>query len=104
MATENVIMAGVRGGHSRQDLHEQIRVHSHESARRMKEEGASNDLLERMRADEALGPFVSDEVLDPVAYVGRSPQQVDEFIAEVIEPLLTRHAERRGRFVSRVAV
>lgn len=104
MATENVIMAGVRGGHSRQDLHERIRVHSHEAARRMKEHGVPNDLLSRMRADDVLGPFVSDEVLEPAAYVGRSPQQVDEFLAEVIEPLLELHAERRGRFQPRVAV
>ena len=104
MATENVIMAGVRGGQSRQELHERIRVHSHEAARRMKEEGVPNDLLERMRADEVLGPFVLDEVLDPIAYVGRAPQQVDEFLAEVVQPLLERHAPRRGRFRSRVAV
>lgn len=104
MVTENVIMAGVRGGRSRQQLHERIRVHSHEAARRMKQEGAPNDLVARMRADEVLGPFVGDEVLDPAAYVGRAPQQVDEFLAEVIEPLLVRHAARRGRFAPRVVV
>lgn len=104
MATENVIMAGVRAGHSRQDLHERVRVHSHEAARRMKEEGADNDLLERMRGDEALGPFVSAEILEPAAYVGRSPRQVDEFLAEVIDPLLSQHAARRGRFRPRVKV
>lgn len=104
MATENVIMAGVRAGHSRQELHERVRVHSHEAARRMKEEGADNDLLDRMRGDEVLGSFVRAEVLDPAAYVGRSPQQVDEFLAEVLEPLLSQHAERRGRFRPRVKV
>ncbi|MCA9649011.1 MAG: adenylosuccinate lyase [Myxococcales bacterium] len=104
MATENVIMAGVRGGESRQDLHERVRVHSHEAVRRMKEEGAANDLLARMKADERLGPFVNDQTLDPAAYVGRAPQQVDEFLAEVIEPLLQQHAERRGRFRPRVKV
>jgi len=104
MATENVIMAGVRGGESRQEVHERVRVHSHEAARRMKEEGAANDLLERMRADDRLGPFVQEEALDPAGYVGRAPQQVDEFLAEVLEPLLKEHAQRRGRFRSRVAV
>ncbi|MCH9684498.1 MAG: adenylosuccinate lyase [Deltaproteobacteria bacterium] len=104
MATENVIMAGVRGGCSRQDLHERIRVHSHEAVRRMKEEGASNDLLGRLRNDEVLGPFVDDTVLDPVAYVGRAPQQVQEFLAEVVHPLLEQHQARRGRFTSRVKV
>ena len=104
MATENVIMAGVRAGHSRQELHERVRVHSHEAARRMKEEGGGNDLLERMRGDAALGPFVSAEVLDPAAYVGRAPRQVDEYLDEVLEPLLQQHAERRGRFQPRVRV
>ncbi|MEX1366933.1 MAG: adenylosuccinate lyase [Nannocystaceae bacterium] len=104
MATENVIMAGVRGGESRQDLHERVRVHSHEAVRRMKEEGASNDLLARMKGDERLGPFVDDEVLDPAAYVGRAPQQVDEYLSEVLQPLLDAHADRRGRFVPRVRV
>lgn len=104
MATENVIMAGVRAGHSRQELHERIRVHSHAAASRMKDEGTGNDLLERMRGDEALGGFVSAELLDPAAYVGRAPQQVDEFLAEVVEPLLAQHATRQGRFQPRVRV
>jgi len=104
MATENVIMAGVRGGHSRQELHERIRVHSHAAAARSKDEGADLDLLERMRGDAVLGPFVSAEVLDPAAYVGRAPQQVDEFLGEVVAPLLEQHAARRGRFRPRVRV
>lgn len=104
MATENIIMAGVQGGESRQELHERVRVHSLEAVRRMKEEGAPNDLLGRMKADEKLGPFVSDQALDPAAYVGRAPQQVDEFLAEVLDPLLQTHAERRGRFQSRLKV
>jgi adenylosuccinate lyase len=104
MATENVIMAGVRAGHSRQALHERIRVHSHAAAARIKDEGADNDLLERMRADELLGPLVSDAVLDPATYVGRAPQQVEDFLADVVEPLLEQHAARRGRFQPRVRV
>ncbi len=104
MATENIIMAGVRGGHSRQELHERIRVHSHAAARRMKEEGAVNDLLGRLRADEQLAPFVGDEQLEPAAYVGRAPEQVDEFLGEQLTPLLEQHAELRGRFTARVKV
>ena len=104
MATENVIMAGVRGGESRQDLHERVRVHSHEAVRRMKQEGAANDLLDRMRADDKLGPFVRDDVIEPAAYVGRAPEQVDEFLAEMLDPLLEEHAQRRGRFLPRVKV
>jgi len=104
MATENVIMAGVRGGASRQALHERVRVHSHAAARRMKEEGTPNDLIARMRSDEALAPFVDDAVLDPARYVGRSPEQVDAFIANVLGPLLAKHAHRKGRFESSVHV
>jgi adenylosuccinate lyase len=104
MATENVIMAGVRGGHSRQELHERVRKHSHEAARRMKEEGVANDLLARMRADDLLGPFVPAEPINPRGYVGRAPEQVDEFLAEVLDPLLVEHAHRRGRFTPAVSV
>ncbi len=104
MVTENVIMAGVRAGQSRQELHERIRQHSHAAARRMKDEGAGNDLLDRMRADPLLGPYVTDAVLDPAAYLGRAPEQVDEFNASFLDPLLERHADRRGRFTPRVKV
>jgi adenylosuccinate lyase len=104
IATENVIMNGVRAGGSRQALHERVREHSHAAVARMKEEGAANDLLERMRADELLAPHVTDAALDPMRYVGRAPQQVDEFVGDVLAPLLSQHAERRGRFAPRVKV
>jgi adenylosuccinate lyase len=104
MATENVIMAGVVAGRSRQELHERVRQHSHAAALRMKQEGAANDLLERMRADAVLGPFVPGGEIDPSAYVGRAPEQVDEFVAEVLDPLLAQHASRRGKFVPKVRV
>jgi adenylosuccinate lyase len=104
MATENVIMAGVRAGGSRQRLHELIRQHSHAAARRMKEEGTSNDLVDRMKGDPELGPFVTDAELDPGRYVGRSPRQVEEFVDEVLDPMLELHASRRGRFQSKLRV
>ncbi len=104
MATENVIMTGVMAGHSRQELHERVRKHSHAAAARMKSEGVANDLLERMRADELLAPFVPADPIDPSRYVGRAPEQVDEFVAEVLAPLLEVHRHRRGRFVAAVAV
>lgn len=104
MATENVIMAAVRAGHSRQEVHEKIRQLSHEAAARMKDEGVSNDLIDRMRADTVLAPHVKDTALDPARYVGRAPQQVDEFLAEHLQPLLEQHAKRKGRFQSRVRV
>ncbi len=104
MATENVIMRGVRAGGNRQDLHERIRELSHAAGRRMKDEGTPNDLMDRMRADDLLGPHVTDDALDPAAYVGRAPEQVDEFLAETLDPLLAQHADRRGRFTPRVKV
>ena len=104
MATENVIMAGVRAGGSRQHLHELIRQHSHAAAGRMKAEGVPNDLVSRMQADPELGPFVTAAELDPARYVGRAPEQVGEFVSEVLDPMLETHADRRGRFVSRLRV
>jgi adenylosuccinate lyase len=104
MATENVIMAGVKAGASRQELHERVRTHSHAAAARMKAEGASNDLLARMRADPLLAPHVPADPIDPMRYVGRAPEQVDEYLAEVLGPLLDAHAHRRGRFTASVSV
>ncbi len=104
MATENVIMNGVRAGGSRQVLHERIREHSLAAVARMKEEGAANDLLDRMRGDEMLAPHVTAAAIDPARYVGRAPEQVDEFVGEVLQPLLDAHAHRRGRFRAAVSV
>ena len=104
MATENVIMAGVKAGNSRQALHERVRTHSHAAVARMKSEGVANDLLVRMRADPLLARFVPADPIDAMRYVGRAPEQVDEFLAEVLGPLLDAHAHRRGRFVASVGV
>jgi adenylosuccinate lyase len=70
----------------------------------MKQEGAANDLLERMREDDLLGPHVGQGDLDGRLHVGRAPEQVDEFLAEYLEPLLDAHDHRRGRFEPRVRV
>ncbi len=102
MATENVLMRAVEAGGDRQSLHEQIRQLSLAAAAEIKA-GRGNDLIERMRADSQLGPFVDKESLDPSKYVGRSPEQVDEFL-EQLEVTLGRHAHRAGRFVARVRV
>ena len=97
MATENIIMEGVKRGGDRQTLHEAIRVHSHAAARRIKEEGGDNDLLERLAADPALG--LSREDLDRICdvrrFVGRAPEQVTEFVAREVEPVLARLAAHR---------
>lgn len=95
MATENILMAAVKAGGDRQALHEVIRVHSFEAARRVKEEGADNDLLDRIKKDDTFKVVHDklDKVLDPSLYIGRSPQIVEEFIAEEVTPLLTQYAE-----------
>ncbi len=92
MATENIIMEAVKKGGDRQVLHEQIRVHSQEAARQVKEKGLSNDLLERIIADESFNLKKEDlnTILDISLFVGRAPQQVDEFVKEHIKPLIAR--------------
>ena len=104
MVTENVLMAATKAGGDRQALHERIWQHAMASAARSKAEGVEPDLLERLSADPDLGPFVDVAVLDPARYVGRAPEQVREFDADVLAPLLSSHAERAGRFVSKLAV
>jgi adenylosuccinate lyase len=87
MATENVLMAAVAAGGDRQELHERIRRHSQAAAAMVKQHGAANDLLERLQADPAFSRVDLATVLDPLKFVGRAPQQVDEFLAEVIAPI-----------------
>lgn len=92
MATENIIMEGVKRGGDRQALHEAIRVHSHAAARRVKEEGGDNDLLERLAGDAALGLSRADldRICDMRRFVGRAPEQVVEFIGQEVDPILAR--------------
>ncbi len=94
MATENILMEAVKAGGDRQHLHEVIRTHSMEAARQIKSEGKENDLLERIRKDEAFALIHDriDSMVDPINYVGRSPQQVVEYITDHVDPILTRHA------------
>jgi adenylosuccinate lyase len=87
MATENILMAATRAGGDRQDLHERIRQHSQDAARKVKQQGEANDLLERLAADEAFSAVDLDAVLDPSLFVGRSAEQVDEFLSTVVEPV-----------------
>ncbi|MFO0901480.1 MAG: adenylosuccinate lyase [Pirellulales bacterium] len=90
MATENILMEAVAAGGDRQDLHERIRVHSQAAAQQVKQEGLANDLLERLAGDPAFAAANLTAALDPRAFVGRAPEQVDEFLAEVVEPALAR--------------
>jgi len=96
MATERCLMVGVAAGGDRQTLHEVIRRHSMEVARAMAEEGVANDLLQRLAADPAFGPADIAAVagdLDPLHYCGRAPEQVQEFVRDVVVPLLGRLAD-----------
>ena len=92
MATENLLMAAVESGGDRQELHERIRRHSQAAAQAVKQEGRPNDLLSRLAADPAFARLDVAGALEPSRYVGRAPEQVDEFLAEVIEPIRLRYA------------
>lgn len=90
MATENIMMEAVKRGGDRQELHERIRVHSMEAAKKVKVEGGKNDLIERIASDSAFNLNIDElnSVLEPKNYVGRSPQQVEEFVIDVVKPIL----------------
>jgi adenylosuccinate lyase len=96
MATENVLMAAVAAGGDRQELHERIRRHSQAAAAMVKQHGAANDLMERLQADPAFARVDLADVLDPAKFIGRGPEQVDEFLAEVIAPIRARYAGLLG--------
>jgi adenylosuccinate lyase len=99
MATEEVIMAGVKAGGDRQDLHERIRRHSLAAAEQVKQHGRANDLMERLRNDDAFGAVDLEGALDPAKFVGRAPQQVDRFMQDVVEPTRQRY---KGRLAAAV--
>ncbi len=91
MATENILMAGVKAGGSRQDLHEKIRQHSHDAAAQVKQLGKPNDLIERLKADPDFNEIDLKAVLDPKLYIGRCTQQVDEFVKEQVTPIRRKY-------------
>ena len=97
MATENILMAAVAAGGDRQSLHERIRLHSQAAATAVKQQGLPNDLLTRLKSDEAFAGIDIDKLVDPSAFVGRAPQQVDEFIAAEVEPIRRRYADKLGQ-------
>ncbi len=99
MATENIMMAGVRAGGNRQELHELIRVYSHEAAAQVKQHGKENDLLERLKADAAFAKVDFKKVMNSKAYIGRSPEQVNEFIAEVVAPVRRKYRKALNKKV-----
>ena len=101
MATENIIMEAVKKGGDRQELHEEIRQLSMQASRQVKEFGKPNDLLERIANDPMFGLSEEDvsRLTNPSDYIGRSPQQVTEFIDEYIKPVLEENKEYLGHEV-----
>ena len=93
MATENILMRAVAAGGDRQELHEQIRVHSQAAAARVKLEGAENDLLRRLGEDPAFAAVDLAAATNPRDFVGRAPEQVDAFVAEEVEPIRARYGQ-----------
>ena len=98
MATENIMMDCVKRGGDRQELHERIRTHSMDAAYRIKQGDGVNDLLERIAADPAFGMTLAEleTALDPSRYVGRAPEQTEEFLKNEVQPILDASADELG--------
>ena len=96
MATEEILMAGVRAGGDRQDLHERIRVHSQVAAAEVKQRGLPNDLIDRLQNDNGFAGIDLAGALDARKYIGRAPEQVDAFIAGQVEPVRERYRAELG--------
>lgn len=99
MATEEILMEGVKAGGNRQDLHERIRVHSHDAAAQVKIHGKENDLIARLQADPAFAKVNLRAALDPKRYIGRAPQQVDEFLAAAVAPVRRKYKQQLNKKV-----
>ncbi len=98
MATENIIMACVKAGGNRQDLHERIRQLSMEAGKHVKVEGLENNLIELIKQDAMFKAVwdTLDDILDAKNFIGRAPAQTEEFIAAEIDPILEKHADLLG--------
>ena len=98
MATENIMMDAVKAGGDRQELHERIRQHSMAAGRVVKEEGKENDLLERIANDPAFGVTLEQlkAIMKPELYVGRAPQQTEEFVENFIKPITEKYKDLLG--------
>ena len=98
MATENIMMSAVKKGGDRQELHERLRQHSIAAGRAVKEEGLPNDLMERVCGDPAFGLTLEEgmALLQPENFTGRAPQQVEDYLREVIDPILEENRDLLG--------
>jgi adenylosuccinate lyase len=98
MATETILMEAVKRGGDRQELHERIRVHSMEAAKRVKELGLSNDLLDRIAKDSIFNISLKEilSILDPERFIGRAPGQVEYFIENYVNPILKENQSLLG--------
>jgi len=98
MATENLMMAAVAAGADRQDVHELIRRHSHTTTARIKQgKGTAMELFDLLKAEKQFQNVDFAQQSDPAKYIGRSPEQVDEFVAEHIEAIRQRYAAHLGQ-------
>ena len=98
MASENIMMDAVKRGGNRQELHERIRVLSQEAGRNVKDLGLSNNLIDLIAADPQFG-LSREELtahLEPARYIGRCPEQVEDFLRDCVRPVLDSHAAALG--------
>jgi len=93
LALENILMEMVKRGKDRQEIHERLRIHSQEAAKKMKEEGLPCDLLERISRDKHFGLSLAEieKMTHAEHFIGRAPEQVEEFLCDQIDPLLKRY-------------
>ena len=98
MATENIMMDAVKAGGDRQELHEKIRTLSMEAGRNVKEKGLDNNLLELIAADPSFNLTLEElqKTMDPSKYTGRSEEQVEEFISDIVKPVLEENKDVLG--------
>ena len=92
------MMDAVKAGGDRQELHELIRTHSMAAGKVVKEEGKENDLVDRIAADPAFGMTKEQimSIMEPKNFVGRAPEQTEEFLKEVVQPILDRYSDILG--------